>query len=127
MLKELNGDQACFIGLLAKAARMQRDVLIDHITEDDLGGTEPVRGKHNPTSRLGFAPLTPDSGQLKDLSDAISTLTPPAPVELYGSMRIDQGRIAVKTWYRGISDANVLDEVAIVGALADDPDLHDHL
>ncbi len=42
-------------------------------------------------------------------------------------MRIGQGHLAAKKCNRGISDANVSDEAAIIGALMDDFDLHDHL
>jgi len=127
MLSELNSDQARFIALLAKAARMQRDALIGHVAEEDLGGIEPVRGEHNPTAGLGYEPLAPDSEQLTGLRDAIVALTPPARVELYALMRIGQGHLAVQHWRRGISDAGVLDEAALSAAVLEDPDLHDHL
>jgi hypothetical protein len=127
MLSALNGEQAHFIALLVKAARMQRDELIGHVAEEVLGGIRPVRGEHNPTVGLGFAPLAPDSEQLTALRDAMAALPPAARVELYCLMRVGQGHLAAKTLHRGISDAGVLDEAAVTGALMDDPDLHDHL
>jgi len=54
MLKELSREQAC---ILAKAARRQRDVLLGHVPESELGGSQPGRGEHNPTAELGLEPL----------------------------------------------------------------------
>jgi hypothetical protein len=34
MLKKLNVDQACFVALLAKAARAQRDDVLSNIAEE---------------------------------------------------------------------------------------------
>jgi len=53
MLKELNVDQACFVALLAKAARAQRDDLLGDAAEDDLAELKAARGEHNPTAALG--------------------------------------------------------------------------
>ena len=54
MLKDLYVDQARFIALLARTARTQRDALLGHAAEQDLDGTTPGRGEHNPTAELGF-------------------------------------------------------------------------
>jgi hypothetical protein len=127
MLTELRQDQAQLVALLAKAARLQRDKLLGHVAEEDLGGVEPARGEHNPTAELGFAPLEPSSPQLRSLREAIDALSPPARIELYGLMRIGQGHLAAAQWSSGVSDAAGLDEPTIEAALLDDADLHDHL
>jgi hypothetical protein len=54
MLEELNRDQAHFVAMLAKAARMQRDAFIARVSEDDLAETKSARGEHNPTAALGW-------------------------------------------------------------------------
>src|SRR5208337_2025417 len=126
MLRAVNKDQAHFIALLAKVARMQRDKLLGNVAEDDLGGTKSSRGEHNPTAPLGFEPLLPDDEQLTALREAISSLTPDGRAELYVLMRIGQGDLAAQDWNRGLDEAALLGEQA-VGALMDDPDLHDHL
>lgn len=127
MLKNLTSDQARFIALLAKTARAQRDRLLGNVAEEDLGGTEPARGEHNPTSELGYEALAPDSEQMIALREAIAALTPAARVELFTLMRIGQGDLAAEKWYRGISEADLLGEAAITAALVEDADLHDHL
>lgn len=127
MLKNLTSDQARFIALLAKTARAQRDRLLGNVAEEDLGGTEPARGEHNPTSELGYEALAPDSEQMIALRAAIAALAPAARVELFTLMRIGQGDLAAEKWYRGISEADLLGEAAITAALVEDADLHDHL
>ena len=69
MLKALNTDQVRFIALLAKAGRVARDELLGNIGEDQLEFAElkPMRGEHNPTAALGFAPLAPDAPQVAAL------------------------------------------------------------
>ena len=126
MLRALNKDQAHFVALLAKVARMQRDKLLGNVSEEDLVGTKSSRGEHNPTALLGFEPLPPDAEQLTALREAISSLTPEGRVELHALMRVGQGDLAAQDWDRGLDEAAVLGEQA-VGALMDDPDLHDHL
>jgi hypothetical protein len=76
MLRELNKDQAHFIALLARVARLQRDNLLGNVAEKDLGGTRASRGEHNPTALLAFEPLPWDAEQLTALREAISSLTP---------------------------------------------------
>ena len=127
MLRELKKEQAHFIALLAKTARIQRDKLLGNVAEEDLGGIEPVRGEHNPTALLGFEPLPPDSAQITDLRRAIASLGSAARAELYALMRVGQGDLAAQNWHRGISDAQFLGETATSAALQDDADLHDHL
>jgi hypothetical protein len=56
MLKELNRDQAQFVAVLAKAARMQREAFVAGVPEGDLAETKPSRGEHNPMADLGFTP-----------------------------------------------------------------------
>ena len=126
MLRALNKDQAHFIALLAKVARMQRDKLLGNVAEKDLGEPKSSRGEHNPTAVLGFEPLPPDAKQLTALREAIGSLTPHGRAELYTLMRIGQGDLAAQEWDRGLDEAALLGEQA-VGALMDDPDLHDHL
>ena len=126
MLRVLNKDQVHFVALLAKVARMQRDKLLGAVAEEDLGEAKSTRGEHNPTALLGFDPLPPDAEQLTALREAISSLTPEGRAELHVLMRIGQGDLAAQDWDRGVDEAALLGEQA-VGALMDDPDLHDHL
>jgi len=125
MLRALNKDQAHFVALLAKVARMQRDKLLGNVSEEDLVGTKSSRGEHNPTVLLGFEPLPPDAEQLTALREAISSLTPEGRAELHALMRVGQGDLAAQDWDRGLDEAALLGEQAV--ALLDDPDLHDHL
>lgn len=127
MLLELNSDQAHFIALLAKAARMQRDKLLGNVPEKDLDDVEPSRGEHNPTAALGFDPLPSESEQMKSLREAIAALTPAARIELYALMRIGQGHLAAQKWRDGVTAAAALGEEAVTAALMEDADLHDHL
>lgn len=128
MLKELNADQARFVAILAKAARAQRDDLLGNVAEDDLAEEmTPARGEHNPTAGLGFDPLPPPAPQTVALREAISTLSPMARSELYALVRIGQGDLAAKKWYRGLSEANLLGDDTIAAAIIEDPDLHDHI
>jgi hypothetical protein len=127
MLKDLNVDQARFIAILAKTARMQRDALVGHVPEDDLDGLTPGRGEHNPTAAIGFEPLAQDAPQIAALREAISTLSPAARFELYALMRIGQGDLAANKWHRGITEAQALGDETVTAALMEDIDLHDHL
>jgi hypothetical protein len=127
MLTELRNDQAQFIALLAKTARVQRDKLLGNVAEEDLNEIEPSRGEHNPTAALGFDPLDSGSEQIKSLRAAIDELTPTARAELYALMRIGQGHLATRDWARGYSDAALLEQSTITAMLLDDADLHDHL
>ncbi len=127
MLKALNGDQARFIALLARTARTQRDAVLGHVAEADLGGVPPARGAHNPTTELGLDPLPAKALQPAALSEAVASLPAAARYELYALMRIGQGHLAAKKWHRGLSEAETLGDAAITAAIIDDPDLHDHL
>jgi hypothetical protein len=127
MLVALNVDQARFIALLAKAARAQRDDLLGNVAEDDLAPLNAARGEHNPTAQLGFDPLRPGASQTEALREAVATLSTQARSELYTLMRIGQGDLAAKKWHRGLSEANLLGDETITGAIAEDPDLHDHI
>jgi hypothetical protein len=127
MLKELNRDQAQFVAVLAKAARMQRDAAIVEVREADLSETKPARGEHNPTADLGFVALPEDASQLTMLREAVGGLTPEGRSELYALMRVGQGDLAVKKWRRGLTEALTLGDDTVTGSLLEDPDLHDHL
>lgn len=127
MLEFLNADQAHFIALLAKTARLQRDAVIGHVPERDLDGLTPGRGEHNPTAELGFEPLLRSASQTAALSAAVATLSPAARSELYALMRIGQGHLAAKKWHRGITEATMLGDETITATIMDDADLHDHL
>ena len=70
--------------------------------------------------------MPPDAEQLTALREAIASLTLHGRVELYALMRIGQGDLAAQEWDRGLDEAALLGEQA-VGALMNDPDLHDHL
>lgn len=127
MLKELNVDQARFVALLAKTARAQRDAMLGHVPETELDGARAARGEHNPTADLGYDPLPAQDTQLSALRDALNAFTKPARSELYTLMRIGQGHLAVKKWYRGLKEAQSLGDAAVTAALIEDPDLHDHV
>jgi len=127
MLAALNAEQARFVALLAKAARAQRDDFLGNTAEDDLAPLNAARGEHNPTALLGFEPLRPGASQTAALREAIATLSTQARSELYTLMRIGQGDLAAKKWHRGLSEANLLGDETITGAIVEDPDLHDHI
>ncbi len=127
MLKDLNVDQARFIALLARTARTQRDALLGHVPERDLGGTTPGRGEHNPTGELGFDPVPAAASQAADLREAITSLSENARRELYSLMRIGQGDLAAGQWHRGLSEAEAIGDPTIIAAMVDDPDLHEHI
>ena len=127
MLKELNRDQAQFVAVLAKAARMQRDASISEVREADLVEMKPARGEHNPTADLGFVALPEDASQLTMLREAVDALTPTGRSELYALMRVGQGQLAAKKWNRGLTEARTLGDDTVTASLLEDPDLHDHL
>jgi hypothetical protein len=127
LLKDLNEDQARFIALLARFARMGRDARLGYVAEGDLDGLKPGRGDHNPTAELGFVPVSAEASATVTLHDAVATLSLPARRELYALMRIGQGDLAAKKWHRGLSEAEMLGEETITAAIVEDPDLHDHL
>jgi hypothetical protein len=127
MLKELNVDQAHFVAILAKTARTQRDALLGNVAERDLDGLSPGRGEHNPTAELGLEPLPADASQTAALREAITSLSDTARRELYVLMRIGQGDLAAKKWYRGLAEADLLGDKAVTAAIIEDPDLHDHI
>jgi len=127
MLAALNVDQARFVALLAKAARAQRDDLLGNVAEDDLAPLKAARGQHNPTAPLGFDPLRPGASQSEALREAVTTLSTQARCELYTLMRIGQGDLAANKWHRGLSEASLLGDETITGAIVEDVDLHDHI
>jgi hypothetical protein len=127
MLNELNRDQAQFVAVLAKAARMQRDAAIAEVREADLTETKAAGGEHNPTADLGFVALPEDASQLTMLREAVGALTPVGRSELYALMRVGQGQLAAKKWNRGLTEALTLGDDTVTASLLEDPDLHDHL
>ena len=127
MLKELNRDQAQFVAVLAKAARIQRDNSIAGVPETDLTEMKPARGAHNPIADLGFVALPEDASQLTMLREAIDALSPAGRSELYALMRVGQGELAAKKWNRGLAEAVTLGDDTVTATLIEDPDLHDHL
>jgi hypothetical protein len=127
MLKELNVDQARFVALLAKAARSQRDDVLGNVAEAALSDLKAARGEHNPTATLGFDPVRANASQTTALREAVASLSPIARAELYTLMRIGQRDLASAKWHRGMSEAALLGDATIVGAVLEDADLHDHL
>jgi len=127
MLKNLTRDQVLFIALLAETARQERDSFLGNVAERSFGGTEPARGEHNPTAELGYEPLPRKDEQLGHLSAAIDALEPSARLELFALMRIGQGDFAAAKWHRALSDGELLGNAALIAALMEDIDLHDHL
>ena len=106
---------------------MQRDSLLGHAAERNLGGTAAGRGEHNPTAELGFDPLSAENLQTSALREAIASLSAAARQELFALMRIGQGHLAAKQWHRGLTGAQALGENAVTAAITDDADLHDHI
>ena len=129
MLKDLNVDQARFIALLAKTARMQRDAILGNVAEGDLDGVTPERGEHNQTAELGLETFAAEfeSSPAAALREAIASLSPMARQELYTLMRIGQGHLAAKKWHRGLSETAALGENTVTATMLEDADLHDHL
>lgn len=127
MLKTLSVDQARFIALLARTARAQRDLLIGHVRERDLGGTFPGRGEHNPTAELGFEPVPAGAPQTTDLREAVESLPEAARRELYALMRIGQGDLAARNWHRGLTEAAALGVGPVTASIVENPDLHEHI
>jgi hypothetical protein len=127
MLDALNPDQAHFIALLAKAARVQRDEFLGNVPESNLIELKAARGDHNATAALGFAPVPPDASQITALRDAIAALSPAGRAELYVLMRVGQGELALRKWHRGLVEATNLGDEVVKASLIEDPDLHDHL
>ncbi|GLQ79602.1 hypothetical protein GCM10007881_31210 [Mesorhizobium huakuii] len=127
MLKALNVDHARFIGLLARSARTQRDRLLGNVQEQDLAGPAPVRGEHNPTAEFGLEPFPSDSSPTVLLREALSDLSEKSLCELYALMRVGQGHLAARKFYRGVSEAQTLGSEMVVSTLIEDPDLHDHI
>jgi hypothetical protein len=127
MLKELNVSQARFVALLAKSARAERDAMLGHGPDRTLNEARASRGERNPTAALGYDPLPAENPQLKALRDALGSLTETARSELYVLMRIGQGQVATKHWYRGLQEAQLLGDATVCGTLTEDPDLHEHV
>jgi len=127
MLKDVTVGQVHRIAGLAQAARAQRDDLLGHVPERDLGGTIPARGEHNPTAALGFEPLPAEAAELIALHEAIAAMSPAARRELYTLAQIGQGQLAVAEWQGGLSEAERIGDETIAASLIDDADLHDHL
>jgi hypothetical protein len=127
MLQELSADQARQIADLAKVVRAARDVVLDNVPEEDLGVPRPARGEHNPAGALGFDPLPLDDPALIDLRAAVCALMPGARAELFVLMRMGQGDLAILDWDRGLSETALLGDDAVLAALTEDPDLHEHI
>ena len=127
MHKVLNVEQARFIALLAKTARMQRDAILGNVAEADLSDVQPARGEHNQTAELGLGTRDAEASPLAALREAITSLSPIARQELYTLMRVGQGHLAAKKWHRGVSEAEALGENTVTATIIEDADLHDHL
>jgi hypothetical protein len=127
MLKDLNVEQARFIALLARTARMQRDEILGNVAEAVLGDVIPGKGEHNQTAELGLEPVAAEASPVAALREAITSLTPTARQELYMLMRVGQGHLAAKKWHRGLSEAKALGENTVTATMVEDADLHDHL
>lgn len=127
MLKDLNQDQANFVALLAKAARLQRDQLLGNVAESDLAELKTARGEHNPTATLGFEPVASEAPPIRALRDAVTGLSSAGRSELYALMRIGQGQLAARQWHRGLVEAATIGDETVTALLIEDADLHDHL
>jgi len=127
MLKKLTADQAHQITALAKAARQARDAILNNVPDEDLGVPPVARGEHNPTASLGFDPLPADDPTRLALRQAVSALSPESRSELYVLMRMGQGAFAILNWDRALSEAALLGDETVTGALLEEPDLHDRI
>lgn len=127
MLTELNADQARFIALLAKTARAQRDSVLGKAKEQALGEAPAARGDHNPTAPLGLDPLPEASLQTAELRKAVESLSSGARAELYTLKRVGEGDLAANKWHRGIAEASLLGDAAVIADILEDADLHSHL
>jgi hypothetical protein len=126
-LRALSVSQAQFIAILASAARLQRDALLDNVADNDLDDLKPGRGEHNPTAALGFEPLPTGASQITALRDAVTRLSETARREFYALMRTGQGHLAKTNWGDGLLEAEVLGDEAVTAAAMEDVDLHDHI
>jgi hypothetical protein len=52
---------------------------------------------------------------------------PGARAELFVLMRMGQGDLAILDWDRGLSETALLGDDAVLAALTEDPDLHEHI
>jgi hypothetical protein len=127
MLRQLTADQAHRIAALAKAARDARDAVLDNVPDEDLGVPPVARGEHNPTATLGFDPLPSDDPAIAALRQAVSALSPGARSELWVLMRMGQGDFAISDWDRALSEAALVGDETVTGAITEDPDLHDRI
>lgn len=127
MLQQLTEEQAWRIAGLAKAVRKARDALLDNVPDEDLGEPPAARGEHNPTAAFALDPLPPDDPSLAVLRQAVAALAPGARSELFVLMRMGQGDFAITDWDRGLSEAELLGDGTVMGAIIEDLDLHDHI
>ena len=127
MLQQLTEEQARQIAALAKAVRKTRDDLLDNVPDEDLGEPPAARGEHNPTAAFALDPLPPDDPSLTALRQAVGALAPGARSELFVLMRMGQGDFGITDWERGLSEAELLGDGTIIGAIIEDLDLHDHI
>jgi hypothetical protein len=127
MLETLTSEEVRHIAALAKAARQARDAELANVPERDFGEPAAARGEHNPSAALGFEPLSPLSPPWRALSEAVEVLSAAARSELFTLLQIGRGDLALRDWDRGASQAEMMGDGAVVAALTEDPDLHDHL
>lgn len=127
MLQQLTEEQARQIAALAKAVRKTRDALLDNVPDEDLGEPPAARGEHNPTAAFALDPLPPDDPSLVALRRAVGALAPGARSELFILMRMGQGDLGINDWERGLSEAELLGDGTVIGAIIEDLDLHDHI
>jgi len=127
MLQQLTEEQARQIAALGKAVRKTRDALLDNVPDEDLGEPPAARGEHNPTAAFALDPLPPDDPSFVALQQAVGALAPGARSELFVLMRMGQGDFGINDWERGLSEAELLGDGTIIGAIIEDLDLHDHI
>ena len=102
-LKALNPDQARFVALLAKEARVERDEFIGRVPDKDLAGRKTRRSELDATVAAAAEVPLSETSQLVALREAITTLSPEGRSELYALMRIGQGNLAAQKWHRGLN------------------------
>jgi hypothetical protein len=127
LINALTPDQARSIASLAKSARAERDEFLREVAEQDLDGSKPGKGEHNPTAELGFEPLPQNMPPLAALCDAIDDLEDEGRFELFALVRIGQGDLAAQDWERGVADAEALGDAIVTGALIENADLDRHI
>ena len=126
MLQHITAKQVKEIADLARKARAARDRILSEVPGADLGQPKPMRGDHNPTSALGFRPLSPQHPARAALEQAVSALPAEAAAELRALMWIGRQDYAPNQLSKAYTESMGATEPALA-SLLDRADLHDLL